>query len=236
MTAPLLLRAPGRVLLWLVIAVLWADLATAGTITGTARADGVEVGGGAGGGGAYASRRYKFVERVDYDRLEDFVIYIDEVVPGAPAAPSDPIAVVTQEDAQFDPHVLPVVVGTTVSWPNRDDIYHNVFSMSDASNFDLGYYRGDDETKQVTFARPGRIDVFCAIHSNMHCIVLALPSPYFAKVATRQRFEIRDVPAGTYRLRAWHERVPARTIEVTVPATGEVEVNFVLGFAPPPEN
>ncbi len=204
-------------------------IAAAGTITGTVRAEGVAVPGGA-GGGAYGSRRYKFVERVDYDRLQDFVVYIDQTVPGAPAAPKDPIAVVTQEDAMFDPHVLPVVVGTTVSWPNRDDIFHNVFSMSEAAEFDLGLYKGDDETRRVTFAKPGRIDVFCSIHSNMHCIVLALPSPYFAKVAAEDRFEIRDVPAGTYRLKAWHERVPARTVEVVVPAEGEVRVDFVLGF------
>lgn len=204
----------------------------AGTITGTVHADGVQTTGG-GAGGAYASRRYKFVEKVDYDRLTDFVVYIDQTVPGAPAAPRDPVAVVTQQDAMFDPHVLPVVVGTTVNWPNRDDIYHNVFSMSEAAGpdgFDLGLYKGDDATKSVTFARTGRIDVFCSIHANMHCIVLALPSPYFAKVDSGGRYEIRDVPAGTYRLRAWHERVPARAQTVVVPAEGTVEVNFTLGF------
>lgn len=207
----------------------------AGTITGTVRAEGVEPPAGA-AAGAYSSRRYKFVEQVDYDRLRDFVVHIDEPVPGAPPAASEPVAVVTQKDAMFRPHVLPVAVGTTVTWPNRDDIYHNVFSMSDAASFDLGMYQDDDETKRVTFRRPGRVDVFCAIHSNMHCIVLVLPSPYFARADERGRYVIRDVPPGTYRIRAWHERVPAQTRTVTVPAEGEVRLDFVLRFGDAPDS
>lgn len=80
---------------------------------------------------AIRRHRYKFAEKLDYDHLRDFVIYIDqpvsEVTPGAPLM----AAVTTQKDASFDPHVLPVAVGTTVKWPNEDEIYHNVFSMSD---------------------------------------------------------------------------------------------------------
>ena len=56
--------------------------ASAGTITGTVRAQGAEPAATGGGGGAYASRRYKFVERVDYEQLRDFVVYIDQVIPG----------------------------------------------------------------------------------------------------------------------------------------------------------
>lgn len=229
---PILTLAPSmRTFVALAFCLIVCLPAVAGTIVGEVRAEGVTPQGGGGGGGAYGSRRYKFVERVDYDRLTDFVVYIDQTVPGAPGAPSEPIAVVTQQDAKFEPRVLPVVVGTTVSWPNRDDIYHNVFSLSDAASFDLGMYRGDDETKRYTFDKPGRVDVFCAIHSNMHCIVLVLPSPYFSRSDERGRYEIRNVPAGTYRLRAWHERVPAKVQEIVVPPDGEVRMDFVLGFA-----
>lgn len=220
------MRPPVLLCCWL----LSAASALAGSIVGEVRAEGLPPVEGGAGGGAYASRRYKFAERVDYERLTDFVVYIDQTVPGAPGAPTEPVAVVTQQDAMFAPRVLPVVVGTTVSWPNRDDIYHNVFSLSDAATFDLGMYRGDDQTKRYTFDQPGRVDVFCAIHANMHCIVLVLPSPYFARSDDRGRYVIRDVPPGTYRLRAWHERVPGQTVEVVVPADGEVTVDFVLGF------
>ena len=61
---------------------------------------------------------------------------------------------VNQEKANFNPGVLPIMVGTTVEWPNNDDIYHNVFSMSDAKEFDLGLYKGNPKEKRVTFDKP----------------------------------------------------------------------------------
>ena len=207
----------------------------AGTITGTISARGAPEAAEAGaGGGAYQSRRYKFAERLDYDRLTDFVVYIDELM--AIVAPPDakPAAITTQRNAMFDPHVLPVAVGTVVKWPNEDEIYHNVFSMSDAKEFDLGLYH-QEKIPLLTFDKVGRVDVFCAIHSQMHCIVLVLPNPYFAKADGNRRFVIKDVPAGTYKLKAWHERLPSQVKEVVVPSQGEVRVDFVLGLGQLPK-
>jgi plastocyanin len=201
---------------------------TAGTIIGTVRAEGAPTASGSGGGDKYASRRYKFVERVDYAKLTDFVIYVDQVPAEPPPAAK---ARVVQKDATFEPRVLPVAVGTTVIWPNEDDIYHNVFSMSEPREFNLGLYSADDEPPVITFDKLGRVDVFCSIHTKMHCIVLVLPNPWFALSDANGRFVIRDVPPGTYKLRAWHERLPSATQEITVPAEGEVQVDFVLGLA-----
>ena len=122
------------------------------------------------------------------------------------------------------------MVGTTVEWPNYDDIYHNVFSMSDAKQFDLGLYKGDPPGKRVTFDKPGRVDVFCSIHENMHCIILVLENPYFASTDENGDYKIRDVPPGTYKVKAWHERLPAAERQIIVPTNGEVKVNFVLGI------
>lgn len=205
--------------------------ARAGTITGTVTAHAPATPGDSAGGGGYASRRYKFVEKIDYDALQDFVVNIEQLV----SPPPDPAAKkIVQRDATFEPHVLPIVVGTTVRWPNEDDIYHNVFSMTDTQDFNLGFYKSE-KVPEVRFDKLGRVDVFCAIHTNMHCIILVLPNPYFALVDGRHRFVIRDVPPGTYRLRAWHERLPAQVKEVTVPAEGEVKVDFVLGMAELPK-
>ncbi len=202
----------------------------AGTITGTVRAQGTEAATGNTAGDAYASRRYKFIERLDYDQLRDFVVYIDQPVPGATFTPPAQPAVIRQKDASFVPHVLPVLVGTTVEWPNMDEIYHNVFCMAETKQFDLGLYSSDQPPKRVVFDKPGQADVFCAIHTKMHCIVLVLTNPWFAAVDDKGRFTIRDVPAGTYHLRAWHERVPGQTKEIIVPAEGEVQVDFILGL------
>jgi plastocyanin len=216
--------------LLIALAGLASDL-WAGTITGTVSAKAAEDSGAA-GSGAYQSRKYKFVEKIDYERLEDFVVYIDQPVPGGKA--SGDAAKVVQKEAAFEPHVLPVMVGTTIRWPNEDDIYHNVFSMSDTKEFDLGLYKTEKEPALI-FDKPGRVDVFCGIHSKMHCIILVVPSSYFVKVDVKRRFTISDVPAGTYKLRAWHERLPSRTLEVTVPETGEVKVDFVLGLGELPK-
>jgi hypothetical protein len=208
---------------------------SAGTIVGTVKAQGAQSAAGGSGSGAYASRKYKFVERLDYDQLRDFVVYIDQVIPGATFTPPKDPAIVRQKDAMFVPHVLPVLVGTTVEWPNTDDIYHNVFCMAETKPFDLGLYNSETPPKHIVFDKPGQADVFCSIHTKMHCIVLVLTNPYFALVDEKGRFTLPGVPAGTYQLRAWHERVPGQTQTVTVPADGEVTVDFTLGMSALPK-
>lgn len=180
--------------------------------------------------GKYESRKYKFLERINYEELTDFIVYIDEPSSGGVQPPEKPIQVVIQKDATFRPHVLPVLVGTTVEWPNNDEIYHNVFSMSEARPFDLGIYK-NKQIKRVTFDKPGRIDVFCSIHTKMSCIILVLANPFFAATDKDGNFTISNVPAGTYRLRAWHERLPAQVKTITVPESGDVQVDFVLSVS-----
>jgi plastocyanin len=204
-----------------------ASSAFAGTITGTVTAKGPAVPAPS-GDGAYASHRYSLAERIDYAHLGDFIVYIDQTVSGE-APPTEP-ATVAQYNVNFDPHVLPIMVGTKVLWPNRDAIFHNVFSMSETKDFDLGLYT-QDRVGEVTFNKVGRVDVYCAIHSKMHGIVLVLPSRYFARADARGNYAIRGVPPGTYRLKAWQERMPpSKTVDVTVPAEGETRASFVLGF------
>ena len=122
------------------------------------------------------------------------------------------------------------MVGTTVNWPNNDDIFHNVFSYSDAKPFDLGLYKAP-EVKSVTFDKPGQVDVFCSIHADMNCVVLVLENPYFGKTDGKGAYVIRDVPAGTYKLESLaRSRLPAQRQEIVVPETGEVKVDFTLGI------
>ena len=206
----------------------------AATIIGTVRAQGKAGAEAAAAGGKYDSRQFKFVERVNYDELRDFVVYIEGPIGGKAAPPEKPEQVVTkkeeikQKGAVFSPHVLPVVVGTTVEWPNNDDILHNVFSFSEAKPFDLDLYKAP-VIKRVTFDKPGRVDVFCSIHTRMSCIVLVLENKYFARVKDNGTYSIPDVPAGTYKLKTWHERLPSQVKEITVGDKGEVKADFTLG-------
>ncbi len=206
----------------------------AGTITGNVRAQGKTNVEDAVSGGAYTSHKYKFLEKVNYAAMHDFVVYIEGPM-GTNITASTNLEQVTttrvaQEGAAFSPHVLPIMVGTTVEWPNYDKIYHNVFSMSDAKQFDLGLYKGNPQDKRVKFDRAGRVDVFCSIHTSMNCTVLVLENPYFATTDENGNYTIANVPSGKYKIKAWHERLPADEREVSVPTNGEVKVDFVLGI------
>ena len=225
-------RRPDSRLLKLLAALgIWlaAGPAMAGDITGTVSAQGIDSGGAEGGDSKYSSRKLKFAERIDYSAIHDFVVYIDQPPAKKAEPPKAEVEVVTQKDATFKPHVLPILVGTTVSWPNDDDILHNVFSISAPKEFDLDLYK-KPVVKKVTFDKPGRVDVFCSIHKDMHCIILVLENPAYTVTNNRGHYQIPNVPAGTYRLKAWHECMPSVTKEVTVPESGEVKVDFTVGF------
>jgi len=208
--------------------------ARAGTITGTVRAQPKEGAEDGAGGGKYDTRKFKFAERIDYAEMREFVVYIEGPAGTNATAPDKPVQVQTsrkihQKGAMFVPHVLPVLVGTTVEWPNNDEIFHNVFSISDAKPFDLGLYK-HPEVKRVTFDKPGRVDAFCSIHKTMNCVILVLENPHFAATDERGRYSIPNVPAGTYKLKAWHERLPGQVKQVVVPENGEVPADFTLGI------
>lgn len=190
-------------------------------------------GAGGPGGGKYESRKYKFVETIKYDEIKDFVVYLER--PMAVTPPAKPLEVVTQRDAMFTPHVMPVVVGTKITWPNYDDIFHNVFSVSDAKNFDLGLYR-HPEVKTVTFDKAGRVDVFCSIHTKMSCVVLVLENPYFSATNPKGEYRISGIPAGTYKVKAWHERLPGQTREIVIPEEGEARADFIVGVGNIPKS
>ena len=137
-----------------------------------------------------------FAPRVDYSQMRDFVGFIEGIVVANTAPATNLVFVTTsrvaQKGAQFAPHILPVMAGMTVEWPNHDDIFHNVFSISDAKEFDLGLYKDSPLDKRVTFDKPGKVDVYCSIHANMSCVVLE--NPYFATTDAAGKFTIKNLP------------------------------------------
>lgn len=145
---------------------------------------------------------------------------------GGPASNAMPPTVhpqVVQKDQAFVPEVLPILVGTTVDFPNLDPVFHNVFSYSKAKKFDLGRYP-KGHSKSVTFDTPGLIKVFCEIHSSMRAHILVLEQPYFALVSEDGSFRIPNVPAGDYTLNVWQENAPDKQRVITVFAADSVAV------------
>ena len=133
-----------------------------------------------------------------------------------------------QKSQGFEPRVLPVAVGSRVDFPNLDPIYHNVFSVSPPKRFDLGKY-GQGKSKSLVFDKPGLVNVYCDIHSNMEAFIVVLPNAWFAQPDADGRFTLPPLPAGTYKVRVWHPDLGDRTVEVTVSdeQTRDVELSFL---------
>ncbi len=136
-------------------------------------------------------------------------------------------AVLDQRQETFVPYVLPVLAGTTVSFPNNDPFYHNVFSLSKAARFDLGRYPMG-RSKTVRFDRPGIVRVFCEIHSHMSAFVVVLSHRYFAATAPGGRYRIPTVPPGEYEVVVWTDGEERGRKRVRVPPGDTVELDFVV--------
>jgi len=117
-----------------------------------------------------------------------------------------------QKNKTFLPHVLPILVGTTVNFPNYDPIFHNAFSNYDGQVFDIGLY-APGTSRAIAFHREGVVRVFCNIHPSMSAVIVALKSPYFTATDQMGGFEIADVPSGSYRLHVFHERATEQTLD-----------------------
>jgi plastocyanin len=156
------------------------------------------------------------------------VVYIETAPRAAFEQRDDVRPRMDQRNETFVPHVLAIVAGTTVDFPNSDRTYHNVFSLSRTKAFDLGRYAAG-RSKSVRFDRPGIVRVFCEIHSHMSAFILVFAHRYFAVTDDDGRFRLDNVPPGTYTLVAWNESVPQTSRRVVVPdPAGDVEVTFVL--------
>jgi plastocyanin len=120
-------------------------------------------------------------------------------------APHARHATLEQRKKEFVPHLLLVPTGSTVSFPNADPVFHNVFSLSEAKRFDLGLYKNGD-SRDVTFQQHGVVHLSCNLHAAMNAFVVVHDEPYAAVTDRAGRFHFRDLPPGKYKLRAWHER------------------------------
>ncbi len=129
-------------------------------------------------------------------------------------------------DKTYAPHVVVVPLGSTVRFPNHDPFNHNVFSVSEPNQFDLGLY-GRGEAKSHTFTNSGLVRVYCDVHPRMVAYVQVMANRYYAQPGTDGSFTIDNVPPGRYRLHVWHERIPTEVVR-DVTAGGDSVVQIAL--------
>lgn len=157
------------------------------------------------------------------------VVYLETAPRAAFDEREEPRATMDQQNEAFVPHILAIVAGTTVDFPNNDHTYHNVFSLSKTKSFDLGRYAAG-HSKSVRFDRPGIVRVFCDIHSHMSAYILVFAHRYFVVTDEDGRYRLDNLPPGTYTVVAWNETTPQESRRVVVPESGgDIEVNFSLG-------
>ena len=142
-------------------------------------------------------------------------------------------AIVDQIDKTFVPHVLPVVEGTPILFPNKDDIRHHLYSFSEAKAFELPLYEGTPAAP-IVFDRAGVVVLGCNIHDFMRGYVFVSASPYFAASGEDGKAQVADLPAGSFEVTVWHARekrtTPGRRVEV---AAGDVlALDFQLDLKP----
>jgi plastocyanin len=155
------------------------------------------------------------------------VVYLETAPRGAFEERESARAVMDQRNESFVPHVVAVMAGGLVDFPNSDSTYHNVFSLSKAKRFDLGRYAAG-RSKSVRFDRPGVVRVFCDIHSHMNAFILVFNHPFFDVTGPDGRFRLDNVPPGTYTVVGWYEGEARVTRPVTVPAGTAVDLELVI--------
>jgi plastocyanin len=163
---------------------------------------------------------------LDYERSH-VVIYLEGDPPAGlvPAA-----AVMEQQNRRFSPDLVTIPAGGSVSFPNFDPIFHNVFSLSKVKNFDLGNYP-KGQTRMVQFARPGVVFVYCHLHPNMAGTVVVTPNQWAARVDPSGKFTLADVPPGKYSIVAWHKTGGTFRKTVDVGAGLSAEADFFVPLA-----
>jgi plastocyanin len=164
--------------------------------------------------------------------VSEAVVFVDQLPAGAPPPPAAGTAVLDQVNKEFVPHILPVAVGTLVSFPNHDQIHHHVYSLSRTKTFEIPLYKGETASP-IRFDQVGAVKVGCNIHDWMSGVILVVPTPYFAITDEQGTFALRGLPAGAYGVVAWQEGSKVKIDETrqTLTADSPTPVTFTLDVA-----
>jgi plastocyanin len=174
---------------------------------------------------AYGARRRERAAAESGTELTNVIVFLEDAA--RPAVLPSTRARIVQENETFVPRVVAITRGSTVDFPNADPFFHDVFSLSRSGTFDLGSYpRG--QTKSQQFRKAGLIKVYCHLHSHMTASIMVFDHPFFTIPRPDGSFSIEDVPPGSYKVSAWHERIGENTQSVRIEPGRPAEIQFVL--------
>lgn len=153
-------------------------------------------------------------QRVDAGEVADGLVYF--LPKAGNPKPKPGYFTIRTHSKGFSPALLVVPAGSTVAFPNRDTVLHNVFSRTPGAIFDLGNY-GPGQSRQQVFTKPGLITVNCNVHYTMRATVVVMATPYYTRPDKNGRFELTGLPPGPGTLVYWHPRTAAATTQIALP-------------------
>lgn len=113
-----------------------------------------------------------------------------------------------QRQQQFIPGTLIVARGSTVAFPNLDNVRHSVYSFSKPARFEIDLY-GRDQTRTHTFPIAGSVKLGCNIHDNMRGYIRVTDTPFAGKTDHNGYLTLAGMPGGAANLTVWHPQLRA---------------------------
>jgi plastocyanin len=156
--------------------------------------------------------------------MERVAVYLESEQP-LPSA--EVTAVLNQKDRRFVQETVVIPAGSSVSFPNLDPIFHNVFSLSRAKTFDLGNYPQND-TRVVQFPKPGIVRIYCHLHPNMSASIVVAPNRWCAKPDKEGRYKLTDIPEGEHAVVVWHKSAGFFRQRIRLTAGKSARVDFTI--------
>ena len=159
-------------------------------------------------------------------RLSNVVVHIERVE--RTFHPPKEAAIMNQQNLTYVPHVLPILVGTTVDFVNSDGLLHNLHAfMRGETLFNIAMPKFLKK-KSMMFQKEGPVLLLCDVHREMSAYIMVLQNPFFALTNEEGEFTIKDIPRGSYTVKAWHENLKPQSQEVKLMEGRNVRFDFKL--------
>lgn len=169
--------------------------------------------------------------------LRGVFVFLDGITEGKPwPKPEGGHHVITQKGCRFQPWAQVVRPGNITIRNSDKGVLHNIntremIGVEGGSTvkkviFNFGQPDPGDIEKELKPRRAPYISINCEAHNFMFGFMMAPEHPYAEVVGSDGTFAIKDVPPGSYTVKAWHPRFGLKEVKVTVPAKGAAEANF----------
>jgi len=167
----------------------------------------------------------------DNGALQNVFVYVKDGLNGRMYSPPTEPVVLDQQRCEYVPHVLGIQVGQPLTILNSDPLLHNI--RADAQ-INQGFNQGQPVpmTSTKTFATSEvMVPIKCDVHAWMRAYIGVLNHPFFAVTGADGAFSLKNLPAGTYTIEAWHEKLGTQTTQVTVGTAESKDTTFTFAIS-----